>query len=287
MRISARPFFHHPGHLYLPPQQRVDPRSDDFSEAEVDIDLRGCAFVGPEAALWCVVYSGLAVARGSRVRLHAPEDGGVRAYLHAAGLFRALQEAGIEADDRGAPDQSATQTIVPIVRFSTETEAETIAEDAVEALMESGLASANMYALVSNAFGELAMNAVQHAESSVGSYGLIQFYNSPEASDRFVCAVADGGIGIRQSLERNPALRDSVPDDRTAIEQAIIERVTTTGSEHRGIGLTWTAQEVLENRGRFLVHSGAGALRIRRPTNKKARQTNLFPGTLASATIAA
>ena len=61
------------------------------------------------------------------------------------------------------------------------------------------------------------MNAVQHSESPIGALGLIQFYEFQQGR-RFVCVVADGGIGIRRSLERNPELKNRVPYDWVAIE---------------------------------------------------------------------
>lgn len=284
MRISTRPLFMHAGHLYLPPQ-RVDPRSTDFSEQEIDIDLRGCEFIAPEAALWCVVYANLAAARGAHVRLLVPESIGVCIHLKSSGLFRTLQEAGVEVDDRGIPNRPGPQAIVPITRFESQGQVDALSDAVLESLDNSNLGAANMHPLVSETFEELALNAVQHSESSVGAYGVIQFYESSEHGMRFVCAVADGGIGIRQSLERNPNLRSVVPYDWTAIELALQQLVSSTGSPTRGIGLPWVAQEVRQGKGSVLIHSGQGMLQINGQVDSPARRTRLFPGTLASATI--
>ena len=289
MRISAEPLFFHAGHLTLPPESpsKVDPRSKRFSQEKIDIDLRECEFIGPEAALWCAVYSSLAVARGAHVRLLVPDSMAVCIHLKSAGLFHTLQEAGVEVDARGVPDRSDTQAVVPIVRFSTETEANALTNDALEALVESGLGLANLNPVVSEAFGELAANAVQHADSEVGAYGLIQFYESEKLGKRFVCAVADGGIGIRRSLERNPEHQGKVAYDWEAIELALGEFVSGTGSPTRGIGLFGTAQDMREGKGSLLIHSGQGLLRIDEGVDRAAHRAQLFPGTLASATIPA
>ena len=152
------------------------------------------------------------------------------------------------------------------------------------ALQESGLGAANIYPIVSETFAELAMNAVQHAESPIGAYGFVQFYDS-EFGPRFVCGVADGGIGIRRSLERDPALRDRVPYDWGAIEVALQERVTGTGENTRGIGLYGVVQDMRQPGRQLIVHSGIGMLRISEDMTSEASRTRLFPGTLAYASI--
>lgn len=96
------------------------------------------------------------------------------------------------------------------------------------------------------------MNAVQHAESRIGAYGLVQFYES-ERGQRFVCAVANGGIGIRRSLEKNPDFRFRVPYDWVAVELAMGERVSGTGDSTRGIGLYGVAEDMRKSSGRQLI----------------------------------
>src|SRR5262249_34953812 len=148
-------------------------------------------------------------SRGSACRLIVPENLGVCIYLKSVGLFKVLQNNGVEVDDRGIGGSQSPQLILPLSSFSTANEVERLANEALESLRGAGIGSANLYPVVSEIFAELALNAVQHSESPLGAFGLIQFYES-ESSRRFVCAVADGGIGIRRSLERNPALKSKV-----------------------------------------------------------------------------
>lgn len=70
---------------------KSDPRIPSFDDAQVDIDLRECAFVRPPAALWCMVYLALASKRGARCELLVPENLGVCLYLKALGLFDILK----------------------------------------------------------------------------------------------------------------------------------------------------------------------------------------------------
>ena len=285
MRIVAYPVFKHAGSLMGSFDSR-DPRRSDFSESHVEVDLRRCEFIQPAAVLWCVLYPLLALERGATCEILVPENLGVCIYLRTLGVIELLKDNGVSIDDRDIPQRDAEQLIVPLTRFDTESDVEQAANQAEEALMDSGLGSANLYPVVSNTFAELAMNAVQHSQSEIGAYGFIQFYES-ERGRRFVCGVADGGIGIRRSLESNPEHRGKVPYDWIAIEHAVKERVSGTGDQHRGIGLFGIAEEMRKADRQLYIHSGIGVLRTSEDMQSEARRTRLLPGTLGYASIPA
>lgn len=259
MEIQAPHHFVHAGDLD-PRFASEDPRRPDFAHREVDIDLRGCEFIQPSAALWCAVYGLLAAARNSTCRLLVPETRGVALYLKSVELFRILQTGSVEVDDRNLGSVPAPRLIIPITQFATETEVDRIANEASDRLTASGVGAANLYSVVAEVFAEIAMNAVQHSQSEIGCLGLIQFYES-ENRERFICAVADGGIGIRASLEANPDLRRRAAYDWTAIETALEEGVSGTGSERRGIGLFGVAEDMAKPGRQLIIHSGIGLLR--------------------------
>lgn len=283
MRIVARPHFGHAGNLVWP-FGSPDPREIAFSEAELELDLRKCEFILPAAVLWCAVYPLVCISRGSKCRLLVPENEGVCIYLKTLGLFETLQANGVELDDRDIFKGLGAQIVVPLTRFDTESEVEDLANLALDVLSDRTMGSANVRPLVTEIFAELALNAVQHAESGIGSYGLIQFYESGDRR-RFVCVVGDGGMGIRRSLEKNPEFRSRVPYDWVAIELAMMERVSGTGDRTRGIGLYGVAEDMRKAGRQLIIHSGIGALQIDEDLQSQARRTRLFPGTLAYASI--
>ncbi|MEX2246747.1 MAG: hypothetical protein WEC75_08665 [Dehalococcoidia bacterium] len=285
MNITTPADFYHAG-LLSPRDASRDPREPSFREDLVDIDMRACEFVRPAAVLWCAIYPMLAARRARQCRLLVPENVGVCVYLKSLGLFGMLQEVGVEVDDRGIRDQVNPQSILPLTRFFSADDVENLAETALDTLSQAGLGSANIHPIVSEAFAELALNAVQHAESPIGGLGLIQFYQF-ERGKRFICAVADGGIGIRRALERNPALRDSVPYDWDAIKLALRERVTGTGERTRGIGLYGIAQDMRQTGRQLIIHSGQGTVSVSSgDAEDQSQRTTLFPGTLAYVSIA-
>jgi hypothetical protein len=169
MEIQAPAHFVHAGNLD-PRSASEDPRRANFSPRNVDIDLRDCEFIQPAAVLWCAVY-GLLAARNATCRLLVPENLGVAIHLKSVELFKILREGGVEVDDRGVGGRPAAQLILPITRFNTETEVDKIANEARDRLTVAGVGAPNLYSVVAEVFAELAMNAVQHSQSEIGSVG--------------------------------------------------------------------------------------------------------------------
>lgn len=261
-----------------------DPRDVEFAEDPVEIDLRACEFIRPAAVLWCLIYPLLARARGSSCTVLVPESLGVTLYLKSLGFFDVLHDNAISADDRDIRVRQDPRVVLPITKFSSEYEVDQIGNQVAARLADSGLGAPNLYSAVSEIFSELALNAAEHAQSEIGSLGFIQFYEFKERH-RFVCAVADGGIGIRRSLQRNPLFADRTYYDHDAIELAIEERVSGTGSSTRGIGLHSVSEDMKLPHRNLIIHSGRGALNVEGGTQRRARRVNLFPGTLVYASI--
>lgn len=282
LRIVAPANFRHAGNL--PGWYSQDPRKPDYAATEVQIDLRLCQFIWPSAVAWCGIYSLLVRNRGCGCELLVPENRGVATYLKSTGLYRLLIDQGVAVDDRDLADSGHGQTITPITRFNSEAEAEGMANASLEQLSRMGLGASNLHPVVSENFAELAFNAAQHSESPIGGLGLIQFFHFREGP-RFTIVVADGGIGIRAALSKNPSLRARVHYDWTAIELAARERISGTGDATRGIGLFGVAEDARRGGRRLIVHSGIGVLEISEDVRQVSHRTNLFPGTLGLMSI--
>lgn len=264
----------------------VDPRKLSFDAAQVDIDLRECEFVRPPAALWCVVYLALASKRGAKCRLFVPDNMGVSLYLKSLGLFDTLKDRGVDVDDRGVAARDDRKAVLPITHFETTGDASDVTNRAFENLQSAGVGAVNLTAVVTELFGELAMNAAQHSESEVGAFGCVQFFEFEKGS-RFTCTVVDGGIGVKEGLHRNEELRSRVYYDWDALELAVRERVSGTGDPTRGIGLYGVSVDVRRPKSSLLLHSGIGSLEIKEDLQSQARRTRLFPGTLAFLSVPA
>ncbi len=245
--------------------------------------MRDCSVVGPAAALWCAVYATLARRGGAACRVIPPAAPTARARLSATRLFEALDEEGVRIDGRiPASNGDDAGILLPLTCFRTGEEGRRLENHFAESANAHDRIPANLPAVISDMFGELVNNAAEHANSLVGGFGLIQL-RSVEGAYQLQCAVADGGIGIKESLSRNPDL-PRTPTESDAILLAMRERVSVVGSPTHGEGLCW----VIKESSRVSIHSGFGAVVSEGgepPRKIESAQSVPFPGTLALASI--
>lgn len=276
MRIVPPPHFRNATEL-RDPNAAANPHSLEFRPQSVEIDLSDCSFIHVPAAMWCLTYA-LVAQRRSQVLVRLPSNPDVLRWLEAIDFPRILVNAGVEV----APDQWSLPTqlpkvVLPLTRFDRESDAEQVVQRADESLMRLKLGVANIRPFVGQAFSELAMNAVQHSSSPVAAYGFIQFHeyaNGPQ----FECGIADGGIGIPESLRRNRAL--TVPHaDAQAVDLALNERITGTPLANRGIGLHWLKENMVSPGRLMIMHSMLGMAYVN-GDGVVPRNVRLFPGTL-------
>ena len=157
--------------------------------------------------------------------------------------------------------------LLPLTRFRTEDDANALWERVAIELDERGVGPSNVRTDVDSIFEELALNAVQHSVISDNCYGIIQLHGDPPIRSPqnpggqilYVVGVSDGGIGIPNSLRRNP-LYAGLNEDRDAITRATDMDVTGTDSQ-RGAGLYHVMERVRAYRGELLIISGHGFLR--------------------------
>ncbi len=280
LEISVQGQFGHVGNLVGYQVSNNDPRRDDFDWDSVRIDLSQCEFVRPAGVLWCTIYALLVAERVVPCELIAPVRLSIANYLNDLGLFRTLKDAGVDVDYDAPPNFDRWQLVLPITQLGSISGVEELENTVIENLESHNLSSVNVHTDVAVAFAELANNAVEHAESSVSAFGLVQFYEWDPP--RFVCAVADGGIGIRSSLQKNPEYAQLALTDWNAIDYATLESVSGTQDSLRGMGLHHIVNDILPPNRELNINSGIGFLHVgggAEPT--RTSRSNLFPGTSA------
>ena len=262
---------------------RFDPRPENFNQTEVAVNLKDCTSVHPPAALWCAVYLLLARQREIRCLLIAPDDVDEASKLAEFGLLPTLGEAAVEVLSKPVSMTRSSGVILPLTRFDDLKEAADLTNHVEDTLYSAGFGSANIHPVVCELFSELVNNAAEHSESSIGAYSLIKFSTSGQER-RFELCVADGGIGIAKSLERNPNLRHA-GHEWTALELAVKEMVSGTSSSTRGIGLFSIFEESHVPGRELTIHSGNAILTTNRRCEIRITRANLFPGTLVYLSI--
>jgi hypothetical protein len=257
---------------------KYDPKVHDFPEPQVVVNLRECSSVHPPAALWCAIFLLQWNLRGFNCVLSTPDDADAKENLRNTGLFRILQEEDVFIDSNHFNASGSPDIILPLTRFDGLGEAAELTNRVEDSLYNSGLGSANIHPIVCEPFSELVNNAAEHSESGIGAYGFVQFSSSGR-DRRFMCGVADGGIGIRKSLERNLAL-EHIGYEWSAIELAVKELISGTSSKTRGIGLFSVFSEMRVPGRELVIHSGEGILTMSKDSQIRMIRANLFPGTM-------
>ena len=262
---------------------RYDPRSEEFNEREVVVNLKECTSIHAPAVLWCAVYLLLAKRRGSNSALLLPDDASASTYLMDSGLLRTLREGGVSVEQYQGVT-SGSRSLLPLARFDNTTEAEDLTNQIHFSLMESRRGAPSINHVIYETFSELANNAAEHSMSEIGAYGLVLLEGS-DGSDRLVCGVADGGIGIQASLLRNPLHEEYGHYEWAAMERATEELVSGTSDSYRGIGLFETVEKMRIPGRELIIHSGTGIISKGEKLTTRITSTRLFPGTMAYISI--
>lgn len=156
--------------------------------------------------------------------------------------------------------------LLPMTVFRTEAQANAIWEKVAIELDERGAGPVNARTEVDAIFEELALNAAQHSFSESNCHAIVEMdvQRSPSTSVQtgdgilYVVGISDGGIGIPNSLRKNP-IYTHITSDREAILRAIEMDVSGT-MEQRGAGLYHVVDRVRAYHGTLLIVSGSGFL---------------------------
>ena len=261
-----------------------DPRSERFSFDDVTTDLRECRHIDVPAILWCVVFLSLAVRRGANCQLRLPENTSALDALTNSGALEILTAAGVRLQDCRSVSKSSALLPLCIVESFSDVER---AADRIPDRLASGSDSipSNLHSIVAETFVELANNGVEHSQSEVGTLGLVNLGIDGKKGN-FEIAVADGGVGISQTLGASEnADKKRTWNDWSSIEYATGELISGTGDPHRGIGLFGIAEDSRLPGVVLRIISGRGVLHINEQSQLRAIRSNLFPGTLAYISI--
>lgn len=252
------------------------PLTDLRRRRVVEVDLRGLVAVGPSAlALLTAVLMRAShngrFARGSELIMPASPQ--VRNYLTRMDLVRLIAPS--------APDPGIARHppvgFRPCREFVTADECREVARELTDALAERCETERIARASIRICLDELAENVVHRADAPLGGFAAAQGWMRTQ---QFEIAIVDLGVGIRNSLAKNPAYAD-IEDDVTAINTALQPYVSSTPDRNSGIGLFITRLLLRENGGTLVVRSGLGA--VYSGAEEREHEAEIgFPGTLVA-----
>jgi hypothetical protein len=271
----------------------LDPAFEAAGRADgepVVLDLRGVEFVEPAGICGLAALLEFLIPRCEEVNL-ALSGRDVPAYLERMNFFRLFggrvrtnaDVSSLEERRRHNPG-----TLQELVNFHDEGEIPGIIERISEILENQGYRLRERVAICS-VLSEICANAAEHGASSFGAYAAVQAYNHIVSGPRrrgeeVLIAIADGGVGVRETLSRNLAYAEHTATDNDALRHALAMGVSATGELGRGGGLALVAQISGRSRGSLSLRSGTGRVTVYED-RKNSRNVPQFPGTFVRVSL--
>jgi hypothetical protein len=268
----------------------LDPAFDAATGVDgepVVVDLRTVEFVEPAGLCALAALLEYLCARCEVVDL-ALTGRDVPAYLERMNFFRSFGErvrtnadvASLEERKRHNPG-----TLQELINFHAEEEIPGIIERISEILENQGYRLRERVAICST-LSEVCANAAEHGVSSFGAYAAVQAYHHIVSGPRrrgeeVLIAIADGGVGVRETLSRNPKYAEHTTTDNDALRHALEMGVSATGEIGRGGGLALVAGIAARAGGSLSLRSGVTVYENR----KNSRNVPEFPGTFVRVSL--
>jgi hypothetical protein len=179
-------------------------------------------------------------------------------------------------------------TLQELINFHGEEEIPGIIERISEILENQGYRLRERVAICST-LSEVCANAAEHGVSSFGAYAAVQAYHhivsgSRRRGEEVLIAIADGGVGVRETLSRNPAYAEHTTTDNDALRHALEMGVSATGEIGRGGGLALVAGIAARAGGSLSLRSGSGRVTVYE-NRKNSRNVPEFPGTFVRVSL--
>ncbi|WP_221585537.1 hypothetical protein [Microbacterium sp. G2-8] len=197
-------------------------------------------------------------------------------YLARIGLGAEMERMGVSHDLPSVNARDLSAQLLELQKVQGEHGGEKVAALVADKLHANGTDPAVVEAL-HNAICETVGNIEFHAEVD-GGYAVAQTING-----RIIFAIADSGIGLRESLEK----RQAVNDDSNAIELATVANISATGEVGRGQGLPETVSTSIAAGGVVHIASGVAIFRYEGDTVTKRTVDQPFEGTVIQVSLPA
>src|ERR687885_1696158 len=262
----------------------------------VILDLRSVEFVEPSGICALATLLEFLIPRSDEVGL-VLSGHNVPAYLERMNFFRIFGDrvrtnadvAALEERRRGNPG-----TLQELVNFHSEEEIPNIINRISEILENKDYRLRERVAICAT-LSEICANAVEHGASPFGAYAAVQAYHhivsgrhsGPKGERRgeeVLIAIADGGVGVRETLSRNPEYAEFTDTDNNALRHALKMGVSGTGELGRGGGLAVVGQISARAEGSLSLRSGAGRVTFY-GDRTNSRNVPFFPGTFVRVSL--
>jgi hypothetical protein len=262
----------------------------------VVLDLRSVEFVEPSGLCGLAALLEFLTLRSDDIAL-ALSGRNVPAYLERMNFFRVFGDriktnadvAALTERRRGNPG-----TLQELVNFHSEEEIPGII-NRVSEILENKDYRLRERAAICATLSEVCANAVEHGHSSFGAYAAVQAYqhivsghhagsSRERRGEEVLVAIADGGVGVRETPSRNPKYAEHTVSDNDALRHALKMGISGTGEIGRGGGLAVVGQIAARAGGSLSLRSGSGRVTFY-GNRTNSRNVPAFPGTFVRVSL--
>jgi hypothetical protein len=216
------------------------------------------------------------------IDLALPSDRNVAQYLARMNVVSIVEELGgsVAGPSTLPPANALPDRLIEVRQMQGSADVALFGSDVYKLV---ALHATNSVAAVFHTMlGELLTNTVDHAVSRVGAFGAAQVHSGVRSGRPGVeVAIADAGVGILQSLRRNPdyaGIVDCAEGIRTALRRGVSSEV---GDPNRGNGLSRVTHQLRAHRARLVLRSGDGLARVSPGGRRISTTMTSTPGTWA------
>ncbi len=233
----------------------------------VVLDLSPVEFVEPAGLCGLAALLELLISRSRIVGVRLSGHN-VPAYLERMNFFRVFGhriETNVDVEVLEERRRGNPGTLQELINFHSEEEIPGII-NRISEILENKDYRLRERAAICATLSEICANAVEHGRSPFGAYAAVQAYqhivSGPKRGERqgeeVLVAIADGGVGVRETLARNPKYAEHTASDNDALRHALKMGVSGTGEVGRGGGLAVVGQIAARASGSLSLRSGSG-----------------------------
>lgn len=227
---------------------KIHQQLKEWKDERIDFDFSEIHSISPFLACFIAKLLQESSVRGQAGIVSLPEHDPARLQFHQMELDKFLTEriANRNGHVPTVPIQQITSSNRSVVDKLLE-----LVKDQIE--LPGGIAESLWFT-----FKELLMNVTQHSNVQYGNYVCA---NSIPTKHLIRVCVLDSGIGILNSLRRNPKY-ENLDNDIDAIRRSLEYGITSFKDTERGLGLDNLMQLIRSNKGEMQIVSGKGMISI-------------------------
>ncbi|WP_417908885.1 hypothetical protein [Candidatus Electronema sp. PJ] len=260
----------------------------DISDAEhIQVDFQNVSYYVPAAIVSLLTRFHRWLAQGKKVTIKNHSTCSAYAYLQRMDFFK---QCGLELEENFQRHPAAGR-FVPVREITNNTDA--LATE-IATCMEPDQAKLDdveqtgLFDYFEYSITELGNNCIQHSSCANFKSKAFAHAQYAQSGDNVRVAIADCGIGIRNSFKGSDYYSSEL-DDIGAIKKALEPNVSCSSKRHyawgaspnMGVGLTLLWDTVKKLKGEFIIISGEGFLSSSEG-ERKLGEKNAFDGTLCS-----